>query len=242
MTLELSYLSLTLFINIILILFGFKAIKASTNDSKLNLRRKTILILALSLWQIYIFAIASSGLIYSFDFPPRFALFTIVPLFLFTSVFFRRQQNKKWITAIPASWLFIFQSFRILVESIFVATVTAGILHKEVTILGYNYDMIFAISVPIIFLFVFILKIVSKKLILFWDYLGLTVIASIIFVFMTTIYIPEMYGYVETPAPLEMTKYPYVLIAGFLMPVAVFVHVWSIVRYHKTKNHSSSST
>jgi len=73
----------------------------------------------------------------------------------------------------------------------------------------------------------------SKKLAIFWNYLGLLVLASVIFVFMTSIYAPEMYGFTESQMPMEFTRYPYVLVAGFLMPSAVFVHVLSIVQLSK---------
>jgi len=106
------------------------------------------------------------------------------------------------------------------VELIFVFSVAKGILHKEVSIEGYNYDMVFAFTTPIIGLLIFKLKLLAEKWLVYWNYLGLIVLASVIFVFLTTTYLPELYGSSVPLLPLEALKYPYVLIAGFLMPLA----------------------
>ncbi len=131
-------------------------------------------------------------------------------------------------------WLILIQGFRIFVEILFVMSVSEGLLHAEVTIEGYNYDMIFGITAVVVGL-TYLAKRLSDKFVLLWNYLGLIVLASVIFVFMSSIYLPELYGYETTPAPLEFTKYPYILVAGYLMPLAVFIHVLSIVKYYQEK-------
>jgi hypothetical protein len=241
MALKLAYIGLSLLMNIILALFGFKAINFTSSIPRIRQKRKLILICGLVVWQLYVFFTAHYKILYSFDFPPRFAVLLIIPLFVFTAVFFYKNRRKKWISAIPDSWLFSYQSFRIAIESIFLASVSAGILHYHVTIFGYNYDMIYAYSIPILALLIFKFKLLPKSLILLWNYIGLAVIASIIFLFISTIYLPEMWGTKETVAPLEFTLYPYILVAGFLMPSAVFIHTWSIVKYYQENNYSSSS-
>ena len=99
---------------------------------------------------------------------------------------------------------------------------------------GYNFDMIFAFTAPLVAYGVYVKKWFSKKVVLIWNYIGLGILASVIFVFMTVIYKPEIYGSDIPLLPLEAFTYPYVLIAGFLMPVAVFLHVLSIVQLNKT--------
>jgi len=116
------------------------------------------------------------------------------------------------------------------IESLFVASVAQGVLHKNVTVEGYNYDMFFAASALIIG-FLFIKKMVSDKVVLMWNYLGLFVIAIIIFLFNATLYLPEMFGPDTLPFPAEFIQYPYSVVAGFLMPSAVFIHVLSIYHY-----------
>ncbi len=199
-----------------------------------TIRKKIIFIIAgLTLWQIYIYLISSNGFLANYDFPPKFMLFLVLPAFIFTGVFIYQKRNKPWITAIPEHWLVYFQSFRIMVESLFVMSLHEGILHKNMTIEGYNFDMIVGISALVIAFLVYQKKALSRKLIIWWNYIGLAVLASVILVVTTTIFFPELYGSKVRLMPTDFGTYPYVLIAGFLMPAAVFVHILSIVQLKK---------
>jgi hypothetical protein len=162
----------------------------------------------------------------------------IIPSFVFTGLFLYQNRNKKWIQSIPEHWIVYFQSFRILVETLFVFSLAQGIFNSEVTIEGYNYDMIFGFTAPVIGFLVYTKKILSRKFIIIWNYIGISVLVSVIVIFMISIYAPILFGS-ETPLlPIESMTYPYVLIAGFLMPTAVFLHVLSIIQIKK-RNYSN---
>lgn len=232
MELQIAYIGLSILMTLILILIGIKTIDKTYRQKSKNSKRKVILISFLIIWHIYIFVLASTEFMLNLEFPPRFFILTILPLFIFTGIFIYKNRNNTWIQNIPPHWLFFYQTFRILIEVIFVFTVSKGILHSNVTIEGYNFDMVYAFTVLIIGLIVFKKIIWYKRLILWWNYLGLGVIAIIIFLFQSTIYIPEFYGDIE-PFPIEFLKYPYVLVPAFLMPSAVFIHILSIVQLRK---------
>ena len=91
----------------------------------------------------------------NFDFPPRFFLFMVLPAFIFTGVFLYKNRKNDWIKNIPKSWLIYFQTFRIGVELLFVYSLTEGLLNKEVTWEGYNYDLLMGITAPILGFLVF---------------------------------------------------------------------------------------
>jgi hypothetical protein len=232
MNLKIAYIALTLLTIIILIIIGVKTINKTFTNKAIANKKKGILIGGLVLWQIYTYVIASSGILDNFDFPPRFAILLIIPLFVFTGIFIYKNRNNAWISNIPEHWLIFYQSFRILVESIFVLSLAQGILNKEVTIEGYNYDMVFAYTAPIIGYLIY-KKLVSKKVFIIWNYVGLAVLASVIFVFIASIFNPQFFGSETMLLPRTALKYPYVLVAGFLMPSAVFIHVLSIVQLSK---------
>lgn len=231
MELKLGYIGLTLVTLLFLMWIGKTAIERTSRNKTKDL---VSLVMGLILWQTFIFIVANSGILMSYDFPPKFAVFFIIPSFVFTGFFLYRNRNKDWIQAIPESGIVYFQMFRILVETLFVLSVAEGILHPLVTIEGYNVDMIFAATAPIMAFLVYAKKLLPRKTILYWNYLGLAIIASIIFLFMTSIYKPELWGASEPMLPMEMLTYPYVLIAGFLMPVAVFLHILSITQLKRT--------
>ena len=77
--------------------------------------------------------------------------------------------------AIPEEWLTYIQSFRILVETLFVYSVSAGVLHPIVTIEGYNFDMVFGASAIAMWVFTYKIKVFSKQLLILWNYLGIAV-------------------------------------------------------------------
>lgn len=233
--LELSYLGLSLIMTIILISIGFFSLNKSEKDKSKLKKKKSRIVVGLFLWHIYVYVLSKSGFIADFSFPPRFALLMILPLFIFTGIFIYRNRNSDWVKVIPKHWLVFYQSFRILIETIFVYSVAAGILNHHVTIEGYNYDMVFAYSAPILGLLVYKWKDINPNIILIWNYLGLLIIASIIFIFMSSIYNPSLFGESDVLIPIEMTSYPFTLVAGFLMPSAVFVHVLSIAQINKNK-------
>lgn len=226
-TLKLAYITLTLVTIAYLIFIGTKAINSTSSNLK---KDKFTLIFSLLAWQIFILCVSLTTWIKSYDFPPRFAVAFIVPSFIFIGVFLYTNRHKKWIESIPEHWIVYFQSFRILVELLFVFSVAQGVFNYHVSIEGYNFDMVFAFTAPVIAFIVYNLKLLSRKVIIIWNYIGLAVLASVIFVFITSVYMPQFYGSKIPLLPLEAFTYPYVLIAGFLMPTAVFLHVLSIIQ------------
>ena len=230
MLLKLAFIALTITTNLFLILIGFKAIGNSNTFIK---KKKIKLVFGLLFWQLFIFYITSTGILKSYEFPPIFAIAFIIPSFVFTVFFLFKNRNKQWIKTIPESWIIYFQSFRIIVEILFVLSFAQGIFNREVTIEGYNFDMVFAITAPIIAFLVYNVKVLSRKTLIIWNYLGLTILMSVIILFLTSIYKPEFYGSHTPILPIASMAYPYVLIAGFLMPTAVFLHVLSIIQIRK---------
>jgi len=196
-------------------------------------KKTALLLFGLIGWQVYIYLTSLTGAYKNMSFPPPFFYMLIIPAFLFTGIFMFINKDKAWIEQIPESWLIYYQAFRVLVESLFVYSIAKNIVHENMTIAGYNYDMVFGASAIVVGLLVFQFKAVPKKFVLAWNYLGLCVIAVIIFIVNSTIYLPELYGADMAPWPADFGLYPYIVVAGFLMPSAVFVHVLSIVQLRR---------
>lgn len=229
MILQLAYIGLSILMTAIIVRIGLKAIHNTFNEKSVAGKKKVLLIASLAGWHLYILILASTEVMLDLSFPPKFFLFTILPAFLFTGIFIYKNRNNSWIQNIPSHWLFFYQTFRIGIETIFIFTVAKGILQPNVTIEGYNFDLIYAFTVLLIGSLTYKNIKKYKRLIVWWNYLGLAVIAVIIFLFQSTIYFPEIYGNIE-PFPVEFLKYPYVLVPSFLMPSAVFIHILSIVQ------------
>ena len=235
MILKAGFIGLSLLMAFLIVNEGFVVIDKTFGLGPKSQKKKRLLILGLIVWLAYNYFMGSSGVLRTFELPPRFVLFIIFPAFLFTGIFIYQNRNNKWVQNLNPKNLTYLQSFRILVETLFVYAVAANVLHENVTIEGYNFDMIFGFSAPIVAFLVFRTRPYLTNWLKLWNYLGLVVLASVIFVFFTTIYFPGLYGSADRLMPLEFTEFPYIMVAGFLMPLAVFMHILSIVHLNKTR-------
>jgi hypothetical protein len=238
---EIAYIALSILMNGILFFIGKTAIEKTVTEDSKKRNKKTLLLLGLILWQAYILMIGKSGILQDYSLPPRVLLFCILPAFLFTGIFLYKNRNNSWIHSIPKKWLLYYQTFRLAIETLFVFSVAQGIMPTLVTIKGYNFDLIFAMTAPMIGLQMHFQKTKAYKTAIIWNYLGLVVIASIIFLFVTAIYFPQLYGSKSALMPIEFGLYPYPLVPSFLMPSAVFIHVLSIMQLRKNKSSDLSN-
>lgn len=227
----LGYTLLTLLMFTI-ILIGYGSALKKANVGKRG-RKVTIVGIGMIAWMGYTYLLAKSGFLQDFSLPPRFPLLLVLPAFIFIAVVFYTHHKSTVLEAIPPSWLVYYQTFRIAIELLFLASVGAGLLHPEVTFEGYNYDLLFGISAPLIGFVVFNKRWFAQKVALCWNYLGLGVIAIIIFLFVSTTFFPSIWGSTTSLAPLALTHFPFILVASFLMPSAVFMHVASIIQLKK---------
>src|SRR5690606_22068366 len=235
MKIDLGYIALSTMITLVLILFGSLTIKRSFNDP-VKVKKKIILLaFFLIIWHIYVYVVALTEIPQDFSLPPKGPLLFVLPPFLFTGVFLYMNRNNNWIRMVPMHWLVYFQSFRILIESLFVVSVSQKLLHPNMTIEGYNFDMIFAFTAPIIGFLIHKYGNRMIKYVKLWNYLCLIVIASILFLVFTTTYLSEFYGSKTALMPKAFGMYTFVLVAALLMPPAVFMHVLSLVQLRERK-------
>jgi len=237
MILKLGYIGLTLLMVVLISIMGKTVIEKTVKNEKLKNKKLLLLVGGLVIWQLYQLAIGASGFLTDFSLPPRFLFCLVLPAFLFTGIFLTKNRKKDWIMAIPEEWLTYIQSFRILVETLFVYSVTAEVLHPLVTIEGYNFDMLFGASAIVMWLFTYKIKLLQKSLLIVWNYLGIAVLASVIFLFVSSVYFPNIWGETEM-MPKDFATSPYVLVAGFLMPAAIFIHVLSIIRLNRESRNN----
>ena len=94
-------------------------------------------LLLITLWVILISAGALSGFFYSFTLPPRMLIVILIPFFglLF---FLLRGTFDTLLRAIPATWLLIFKSFRIVVEVLLLGMVMSNLLPVQMSWEGIN--------------------------------------------------------------------------------------------------------
>lgn len=234
MKLQTAYFALGILMTGIVIWIGIRAIKRTFGTGKKVIDKSFLLIMSLLLWHMYVFVIAKTGILQDYSLPPK-TMLLVLPSYVFIGVFLYRNRNRAWIHKIPQHWLIFYQSFRIVIETIFIFAVAQNVMHYYVTIEGYNYDLLYAITAPFVGCYVWKKKSAVRRLAIWWNYFGLLVIAIVMVIATTTIYYPEFYGYNYDIMPKKFVMYPYVLTLGFLMPSALFVHLLSLIQLHKSK-------
>jgi len=206
--------------------------KTVADNNRLQLvKRKTLLLLAG--WIAYVSAVSLTGILATPSLPPRVPLFLILPCFAFMVYFFRSSRFSRFIDATPPAWLVYTQSFRIIVELLLVGLYIKGLIPKAATIEGYNYEMVIGITAIAIGYLGYTQKVLPTPILVIWNCCGLATLAIIVFIMISHAYFPGIY---TNPGPMSVKdfgSFPNTLLAGFLMPLAVFMHIFSLVKIRR---------
>ncbi|MCB0699080.1 MAG: hypothetical protein H6551_05220 [Chitinophagales bacterium] len=216
---------------VILFVIGLAFAKACDNAGYSVERKKKFLrgyTLLVSLWVVYLFIIGKSGVIATFELPPRLPQFVILPAFIIIFWFFNAKRFKEIINAFPIELTVYIQSFRIFVELLILGLYYRGIGPEQITFEGNNFDIVAGLTAPIIAYLVYKRKILGHFEIIVWNILSIILLTNIVGIFLTLAFKPEVWGYDVTPISLEFTEPPFIYIAGVFMPVAVFLHIFSL--------------
>lgn len=197
-----------------------------------GIKARTFLI-GITAWIAYIFVLSLSGVLRDFSLPPRMPLLLVIPAFGIISWIFLTGLHRPLLGAVPRWLPMVFQSFRIWVEFLLLGVHLKGLASAEPTMAGYNFDILVPISGLMLAFLVYKQKVLSEKWVLVWNIMGLCILASVVFVFITLGAFPAIWGYEVTTVSPKFGGMPYPLVAGFFMPVAVMVHVFSIGQVRK---------
>lgn len=210
---------------------GFhKALQNMSATPKQTKRFLTGYYIFIVLWLAYISALDMSGALDINARPPRLPLLVILPAFSMIAYFFTAKRFKAVIAAFPFQLTVYYQSFRVLVELLILGAFLKGMGPVHVTFEGYNFDILAGITAPIVGWLFFSRKIISTKVLLAWNIACVLLLANIVFIFITLVYDPTLWGFTETPISASLFTMPYIYIAAFYMPSAVFMHVFCINR------------
>ncbi|MCB0532925.1 MAG: hypothetical protein H6574_17010 [Lewinellaceae bacterium] len=214
----------------LLVIFIFTGI--SNADIPAPQRRKYVRNTAAiaALWLMYVATLAGTGFLRDYSPPPRIALFLILPAFVFIAYFFFSKKFEDLIRGIPPAWPVYLQTFRIGVELLILGIYLKGLAPVEPTLEGYNFDILAGITAPVVAYWGFQRKLMPSRVLKLWNYLGLLLLANVVSIFMTLILKPALWGYPEIPIRPEFGTMPYMLIPSVLMPLAVFLHFFSLAQ------------
>ncbi len=197
-----------------------------------NKNKKTLLLpVTLIAWQVIVGLIGSTGFYENFTLPPNLVYAGIVPTFIIFGLFFLSKTSKQLQVSTPKHIPILFQSFRIIVELLIFKAFLSGIGPIEATFQGYNYEFYFGFS-AIVVGFLAWKNLLNRKAILAWNVLGLFMLAFIVGIFITSgLLYKEFWGRDAKMVKDAFLHMPYLSIATFYMPIAVWMHIFSIKQY-----------
>ena len=209
------YLLTAIALFMMLFIFGF----ANNRKKALN----TFLFIV-AIWLIYINYLSRSSLLVDLGIPPRMPLMVILPT-LIASILITGLKSFRSILQNTPAWLPVyFQSFRILVELLIFGAYLNGVLPQRVTFEGLNFDIIVGISAPII-AYLYMKKKISALFLLSWNVFGLLILTLTGYAFLTAFY---QYDFATISQNTEFFHIPYLLLPGVLLPLAIFLHIFSL--------------
>jgi len=191
--------------------------------------KKTFLIPVIFIaWQLVIGLIGSTGFYEDFTIPPNLIYAGILPTFIILGFLFLSKTSKALSVSLPKHIPILFQSFRIVVELLILKIYLDGMGPIEATFKGYNYEFYFGFSALIVGLLVW-RGMLSKKIIIAWNIIGIGMLTFIVGIFITSAFAYQEFWERDTrmiqDAFLHM---PYLSIATFYMPIAVWMHIFSL--------------
>ena len=197
-----------------------------SQHKKKNVFRFTML--ALLGWLALLVILASQNFFSDFStMPPRFVL-AIVPPWVVISVLVNIKGFKYLLSLVPAAWLVYPQSFRVIVEIGLWMVFVAGIAPEQMTFEGRNYDILTGLTAPFAAYF-FFRKVLKVRWGVLWNIFGLGLLMNIVIIAILSTPTPFRVFWNE-PANTFVTTVPFIWLPGFLVPVALALHVFSLVQ------------
>jgi hypothetical protein len=214
------------------VLAGFILTTLATVGLFYKATKSKFALLFICLWMGVTAILGSIGFYRVFDaFPPRFVF--LLPLgLLFVIVFSFTTKGKKFMQNTDNKWLTLLHIVRIPVEIVLYYVFLAGLIPDLMTFEGYNFDIISGISAPIIFYFYFVNRILSKRLLLLWNFACLGLLTNILTIALLSAKTPFQQLAFHQPN-IGVTYFPFVWLPAVIVPIVLFSHLTSIFQLLK---------
>ncbi len=206
-----SYISITFILTTLLTIWLFFR---ATNYSKTTL-------IVLILWAIFQSIIALTGFYAAIgDFPPRFLLL-LVPAILMIIFLFNTSKGKRFIDELSLEKLTILHIVRVPVEIVLFWLFLQKTIPQLMTFEGRNFDILAGITAPIIYYFVFVKKVLNKKILLIWNVVCLILLANIVINALLSAPLPFQQFAFEQPN-IGVLYFPFNLLPSVVVPLVLF--------------------
>ena len=225
-----SYILLLLLVVVAIVLVFRKTVKASAA------KRKYLPIIGLLLLWAVITLLTQNGFFLNTikNTPPPF-MPAVLATNLFAAYFALFYKPLQEFSTKRMHWAVAIQTFRLPLELIFVWLLSLGFLPVQMTFEGLNYDVLVGLTAPLIAYFGYYKKLLPKWALIGWNFAGLALLANIVAVAMLSA--PSNFQvFTNLPHNTMVFVAPYHFIPFFLVPLALFGHLFALKRLFTKKD------
>ncbi len=184
-------------------------------------------ILTLVAWAAISAALSLSGFLSDFStFPPRMMIVLLVPL-LVVLFFTFSSRSDIYLKKIPAAWIVLMQSFRVVVELFLWWAFLDELLPRQMTFEGRNFDVLAGLTAPIVALLWLGYHRRKPILVIIWNVLGLVLLFNIVIIALLSMPTPARF-FMNEPANTLVATFPWVWLPALLVILALALHLLSI--------------
>ena len=167
--------------------------------------------------------------------PPRFPLM-VVPALIFITYLFNSKKGQSFIDSLDQTYLLLIHTVRIPVEIVLYLLFLEKLVPELMTFSGINFDILVGITAPIIYYFVHIKAVISKKIEFIWNIISLILLLNIVVNAIFSAPGPIQLQAFDQPN-LAILMFPIIWLPVIIVPLVMLSQIASM-RYY-LRNHCS---
>lgn len=181
----------------------------------------------MGLWLGLTLMLASRGFYRDFSsVPPRIA-FAVIPALTTVAFLCASSRVRRGIARVPAWWLILAQTFRLPLEVALHRLYLSGVIPREMTYEGLNFDIITGLTAPIAAYLVWRGGRHARLARIAWNVLGLALVLTITVV--SILCAPTVIQvFTSGPSNTFVAEAPFIWLPGFIVPSAILLHLLSL--------------
>lgn len=184
-------------------------------------------LLFLSVWLVIQTLVGATGFYTVTDsMPPRFPLLIGPPLIMIATLFITAK-GKSYLDNLDLKYLTILHVVRIPVEIVLFWLFIQKTIPELMTFEGRNFDILSGITAPIIFYLGFVKNVISRNVMLAWNFICLALLFNIVVNAILSVPTPfQKFGF-EQPN-IGVLYFPFTWLPACIVPVVLLSHLASI--------------
>ncbi len=190
-------------------------------------RRSTAVIIMMAAWLLLQSAISLTGFYTdTSSMPPRFPLL-VLPAIICIILLFATAKGRIFIDGLDTRWLTLVHIVRIPVEIGLLILSVEKLVPQLMTFEGRNFDILAGLSSIFIYYFSFVKKIVSKKILLLWNFISLGLLLNIVINAVLSVPTPFQQFAFDRPN-VALLYFPVTMLPCLIVPIVLLSHLAAI--------------